>query len=258
MTDMEYPILEHPGGGRAVIEPSALLARKPRVPERCVLCFFLDVLKRRSRQGQLEPLLKLRGEGEPIQVFRLGKGPGACTVSFPGLGAPFAAAVIEELIALGGRKFVVCGGAGVLDSSIAAGEVIVPTSAVRDEGTSYHYQRGGRVSRPHRDAVRAIERACRERGLTFRKGLSWTTDAVYRETRKMVRRRRAEGCLVVEMEAAALFAVARFRRVVLGQVLYAGDDVSGSDWDRRDWDRLRRTREDLFDLALAACRLIGD
>ena len=57
-----------------------------------------------------------------------------------------------------------------------------------------------------------------------------------------------------EMEAAALFAVARFRKVVLGQILYAGDDVSGTDWDDRDWDKLARTRSDLFELAVDACR----
>jgi uridine phosphorylase len=53
--------------------------------------------------------------------------------------AAFVAALFEEVIARGGRKFVVCGGAGVLDKTIASGDIVVPTSAIRDEGTSYHY-----------------------------------------------------------------------------------------------------------------------
>lgn len=250
------PILEFPGRGRAVIEADRLFANKPRIPGRVVLCFFLEILRAQRRKGRLSPLLKLRGEGEPIQVFRLGTGRDALTVCFPGVGAPLAAAVLEELIGLGGRRFVVCGGAGVLDGGIPAGTTVVPVAAVRDEGTSYHYQPPGRLSRPHRAAVAAIEAACRSCGLDPLKGLTWTTDAVYRETISAVRRRRAEGCLTVEMEAAALFAVARFRKVVLGQVLYAGDDVSGADWDGRDWDRLARTRKRLFELAVDACRRI--
>jgi hypothetical protein len=80
-------------------------------------------------------------------------------------------------------------------------------------------------------------------------GMTWTTDAFYRETRGKVERRVAEGCLTVEMEAAALFAVARFRGVSLGQVLYAGDDLSGDVWDPRGWTRHTTGRDLLIRLA---------
>ena len=62
-------------------------------------------------------------------------------------------------------------------------------------------------------------------------------------------RRVAEGCLTVEMEAAAFFAVARFRGVSFGQLLYAGDDLSGDAWDDRGWDEHTDGRELLFRLA---------
>ena len=249
-----WPILDYPGRGRAVIEPGPLLEHKRRVPAGCVLCFFREVLRERQRDGELAPLLRLRSEAEPIQVYRLGSGRRALTVAFPGVGAPFAAAVLEELIALGARRFIVCGGAGVLDGGIAPGSWIVPAAALRDEGTSYHYLPPRRTVRPDRGARRALLAACRGRGGEPLGGMSWTTDAVYRETAAKVRRRRSEGCLTVEMEAAALFAVARFRRVALAQILYAGDDVSGSEWDDRDWARLRRVRRELFALAVTACR----
>jgi uridine phosphorylase len=84
-------------------------------------------------------------------------------------------------------------------------------------------------------------------------GKTWTTDAIYRETPARIARRRAEGCITVEMEAAAFFAVAQFRGVTFGQILYGGDDVSGDLWDDRDWDRQTSTREKLFWLAAEAC-----
>ena len=74
----------------------------------------------------------------------------------------------------------------------------------------------------------------------------------YRETPKKIAMRRAEGCLAVEMEAAALMAVAQFRKVPFGQVLYAGDDLSGNQWDKRDWQSRLDVRENLFWLAVDA------
>jgi purine-nucleoside phosphorylase len=84
-------------------------------------------------------------------------------------------------------------------------------------------------------------------------GKTWTTDAFYRETPGKVARRREEGCLTVEMEAAAFFAVARFRDVDFGQILYGGDDVSGEAWDTRRWNQRSSVREELFWLSVEAC-----
>ena len=84
-------------------------------------------------------------------------------------------------------------------------------------------------------------------------GKTWMTDAFYRETPAKVARRRAEGCLTVEMEAAAFFAVARFRGVSFAQILYAGDDLSGPEWDSRGWQSRTAIREQVFNLAAEAC-----
>ena len=84
-------------------------------------------------------------------------------------------------------------------------------------------------------------------------GKTWTTDAPYRETPVKIAARRAEGSLTVEMEAASLFAVAQYRQVVLGQILYGGDDLSGEAWDRRGWQSHKAVRENLFWLAADAC-----
>lgn len=248
------PIAEFFGTGEALIEPSRTLRHKPRIPSRCVLSFFGEVHRKLESAKVLRRLTSLGTEMGPHPVFVLESGGEPLAVTHPGLGAPYSAGVLEELIGLGGRKFIACGSCGVLDPAIACGQMIVPTAALRDEGTSYSYQPRGRVSRPHRSAVAAIRRACRTRGIEPLQGSTWTTDAVYRETKRKIRARRDEGCLCVEMEAAALFAVASFRKVVFGQILYAGDDVSGERWDHRGFNRKLDTRESLFWLAVEACR----
>jgi uridine phosphorylase len=130
----------------------------------------------------------------------------------------------------------------------------VPIAAIRDEGTSYHYLPPDREVHPSPEAVQAIVKVLSDHEIPYRLGKTWTTDAPYRETPRKVLRRRAEGCLTVEMEAAAFFAVAQFRDVTIGQILYGGDDVSGeAEWDHRDWHSQFDVRERLFWLAAEAC-----
>lgn len=248
------PILEYPGDAISIIDPGALYPGAPTLPEHAVLCFFDDVLRRLRRRGQLERVFQLTGEGPPIDVWLLQDGGTPLTICWPGIGAPYAAAVLEELIGLGVRGLVSCGGAGALDRSLDVGQVVIPTAALRAEGTSYHYQRRGRWARPHPAALSALRAACRKRQVPYRSGKTWTTDGVFRETPAAIRQRRAEGCLVVEMEAAAQFAVARFREVPFGALLYAGDDVSGPTWDHRGWLGRKSVREQLFWLAVDAAR----
>ncbi|HSD83870.1 MAG TPA: purine-nucleoside phosphorylase, partial [Anaerolineae bacterium] len=97
-----------------------------------------------------------------------------------------------------------------------------------------------------------------QHGLPYRVGKTWTTDAPYRETPTKITARQGEGCSVVEMEAASLLAVAQFRDVRLGQILYGGDDLSGSEWDNRRWQSRREVRENLFWLAAEACLALPD
>jgi purine-nucleoside phosphorylase len=104
--------------------------------------------------------------------------------------------------------------------------------------------------------VEAIESTLREDGLDYLLGKTWTTDAFFRETPARVALRRQEGCLTVEMEASALFAVACHRQVVLGQILYAGDVVrADKTWDPRNWQHAS-CRGRLLWLAIRACLLL--
>ena len=244
------PILDFDPDRSALIEPGR---RRKDLPERCVLTFFWKAAKRKAEEEGGEELAPLRSEMPDIPVYRIEKGGTPLAIAPAGVGAPLAGAQLEDLVARGARKIIVCGGAGVLDSDIACGEVVVPVSALRDEGTSYHYMPPGEDALPCPKALAAILAVLEEREIPYRSGRTWTTDAIYRETPGKIKRRKEQGCITVEMEAAALFAIAAFRGASLGQILYGGDDVGGDEWDSRDWTRNRNAREDLLGLALEAC-----
>ena len=248
----DAPILEFDAERTAIIEPSRY-NRPIDVAEHCVITFFQDVINGLEAQGRLRLLKTIRTEIGQHPLYQLEVSGRRLALIHPGVGAPLAAALFECVIARGCRKFVVCGGAGVLDSAIVAGHAIVLQSAVRDEGTSYHYLPPSREVEASPAATEALEAVLRERRVPLRTAKSWTTDAIFRETREKIRLRREEGCIVVEMEAAALFAVARFRGVTIGQVVYAGDDVGGADHDQRAWTTLAEAREQLFWASAAAC-----
>ena len=223
-------------------------------PELAVACWFGDVQRKRFA-GQ-DPIYRIpfeHGDHEVHVVEHLGK---RIAVFNPGVGAPAAAGSLEDIIALGATKIIGCGGAGIVKQGFDVGHIIVPTGAVRDEGTSHHYQPVEVAVVPHPLAVDAIDAELSDAGVPHDKGLTWTTDAIFRETPEKVARRREQGCISVEMEASAMFAVAMFRGAVYGQLLYAGDDVSAQTWDHRHWEKQTSVRERVLELALnAVCRL---
>lgn len=247
-----YPILEFDATSEAIIEPRRVIEPLD-MPEHCVVCFFQEVITRLCQEGKAREIARQRSEMGAHPVYEMEVGGRRLAVFHPGVGAPLVAGLLEEVIARGCKKFIACGGAGVLDRAIAAGHIIVPRAAVRDEGTSYHYLPPSREVNASPEGIAAIEKVLQEHRCPYIVAKTWTTDAFYRETPVKVQARRAEGCLTVEMEAAALFAVAQFRGVVLAQMLYGGDDVSGIEWDSRQWDERATVREKLFWLAAEAC-----
>ncbi len=254
---MTYPILDFDSGRAAMIEPSAIIRPLDEMPRRCVVCFFQDVIRDLVSTGRARQIAALRSEIGDHPIYRVELQDGReVGLIHPGIGAPLGAGLLEETIALGARAFIACGGAGVLRPELTLGHVVVPISAVRDEGTSYHYLPPGEDARPTPVALAAVERTLRDRGVPYVAGATWTTDAIFRETRAKVARRRDQGCLTVEMEAAAFFAVAAFRGVELAQILYGGDDLSGVAWDGRNWQDHSSSRELLFWLAAEAALAI--
>jgi uridine phosphorylase len=256
MTDAtDVPILEFDPDPNAVVEPQQVIEVGPDRAERAVLCFFSQVIDRLRDDGApvlfeleaahgIHPVYGFDIDGERIAVFH------------PGVGAPLAGGFFEESMAHGCRRFMAVGTAGGLVPSLTLGHVIVPTFAIRDEGTSYHYLPPSRPVEPNPDATETLIQTLKRHDVPFVTGGTWSTDGFYRETKRKVEQRVEEGCLTVEMEAAALFAIARFRGVPIAQLLTTSDDLSGEAWsgfaDSPDHD----ARWSLFLLAAEAVRAI--
>ncbi len=251
---MDIPLIEDDLAEPGLVTAAAIHPPHPDMPAAAVLCFFPDVVEELAG----EPLLVLRTELGRVPVRVVERGGRRVAVLHPGVGAPLAAMFLEDLIALGARRFVAVGGAGSLRPDLVLGHAVVVDSAVRDEGTSYHYLPPARVVDADPGGVRVLSGALTAAGVPHVVGRSWTTDAVFRETRTRVERRRAEGCAIVEMEAAALFAVARCHGVTLAQMCYAGDSLAGEEWDHRGWRSVAGVRDGLFEVAVTAAATLGE
>ena len=250
---IDLPLLEFDPSQEAVINPWRY-RRRLGFPERGVMCWFGDVV--RARTAGLEAVHHVRFEHGDHGIYVVNHRGVDVALTNPPVGAPAAVGSLEDLIALGATNVIGCGGAGIVRPGFDLGHVIVPTGAIRDEGTSYHYAPAHTAVLPDPRALSVIDDVLTEGGVPHDRGLTWTTDAVYRETPAKVARRREQGCITVEMEASAMFACASFRGAVYGQLLYAGDDVSAAEWDHRHWNHQHGARERLLDLALdAAIRL---
>lgn len=147
------------------------------------------------------------------------------------VGGACSAALLEELIALGAEKLLYFGSCGALDREIAEGRLLVPTAAYRDEGVSYHYADASDYLEI--ETASALMQILDDMHIPYNATKTWTTDAFYRETRRNLEKRKAEGCGVVEMECASIMSVGQFRNKKVYQFLYAADCLSDSDWDKR-------------------------
>jgi uridine phosphorylase len=198
-------------------------------PAGVVLCYqrslynhvlHAEGLKSPGRQGALHRLLLLPSTGGRVGL--LGQF---------GIGAPAAAAALEELAAMGTSAFVSVGTAGSLQSDVNIGDLVLCEAAIRDEGVSHHYLPPAKLATAQASMTAALAAALRRAGVPFRAGSSWTIDTPYRETVAEVRRYQAEGVLCVEMEAAALFAVAEVRGLQVSSAFAISDSLADLVWN---------------------------
>ena len=157
--------------------------------------------------------------------------PNGTTLAGPFVGAPYAVMLLETLIAWGADKIIFIGWCGAVSENVKIGDIILPTSAVIDEGTSAHYgQRDEGVSWASSSLVSEIRQVLHKNQIDFHAGPIWTTDAIYRETRPQLESHQQDGTLAVEMELSALYSVAQFRDVTIAGILVVSDELSSFNW----------------------------
>lgn len=160
-----------------------------------------------------------------------------------GIGCPAIITFLEELAACGMKRFAGIGSAGALHGNIQPGDVVICIGAFSDEGTSAHYPGHTFYSKPSPNLVAQLTRWFKGRRIPLVKGKAWTTDAPYRETKQKLEHFLNLGADVVDMEASAMFNVARFRKVEIVNVFVVSDSISEGKWktDFRSTDMKKKS-----------------
>jgi len=244
MTERDAIVNPFKWGGSDDFPPVAVLAAMEN--ETLAICGGLG----------LEP-----SEGVPMMLSRLyvaKNHPANCSLTGPVVGAPYAVMLLEILIASGAKRIVFYGLCGAISSDVKIGDIILPTGAIIDEGTSSHYdQKPAGVVQASETITNSIKSLLTRKKIIFHEGLIWTTDAIFRETREKVRHYQGKKVLGVEMETSALFSAGRFRNVDVGAVLVVSDELSSMEWNpgfghARLSEQCRIVQETIIDL----CRIL--
>lgn len=191
-------------------------------------------------KGDLKNLIRLLSytsvHPQPLFNSCLYKNKGdlsSAVLAGPIVGAPYAAMLMETLIAWGARQFIFLGWCGSISKDVKIGDIIVPTRAIIDEGTSTHYSGNSlasNVSHPGAISLDRIRQQFSREKMHFHAGAVWTTDAIFRETPEKIRHFTAQGASAVDMETSALFAIACYRGVEIGSILVVSDELSTMNW----------------------------
>jgi uridine phosphorylase len=164
------------------------------------------------------------------------------TIQSTGMGGPSAAIVAEELIGLGARRLVRAGTCGALVPGLRLGELLAVEAALCEDGASRALGCAGRVE-PDPALLAA---------LPGRRAIVASADLFYDPDEARAARWAEAGAVAVEMESAALFAVARHREAAAASVLAVSDLLADGGRERIGDDVLASAELELGAAALAA------
>jgi len=240
------PILEFDDNPQAVIMPNHE-GLDLQLPKKCIYAFLEEEIDRYAQEVEADCVGEFVSATKTYPVYVMDyKGEKVCLAQAPVGSAP-AAQFMDWLIGYGVEQIISTGTCGVL-ADIEENAFLVPVRALRDEGASYHYVAPSRYMEMQIEAISAIEQVLEQLGIPYEEVMTWSTDGFYRETAEKVAYRKEEGSAVVEMECAALAAVAQLRGVVWGQLLFTADSLADlENYDSRDWG------SEAFDKALELC-----
>ncbi len=211
---------------RAVIDPRGSVL-DPRLHDPVVLCPVGPLV---SLAARVYKARKRRRPLVPASVYSAKHGGRRFSLVGPAMGAPASAYVLERVIANHVGSVVMLGLCGSISEEVRIGDLVVPDWGVIDEGTSKHYVPGAKRSSATRPALAAVRETIEGSGRRYHLGPVWTIDAVFRETRRKVQGFAERGVLAVEMEASALFTVARYRGIDLAALLVVSDELYSLTW----------------------------
>lgn len=245
----KYPILEFDNNRTAKINPTTF-SEKSFETDKLVITFFPEVMDKLAAEGRIIIERTIGGEN-PVLIYRFVDSNILITLGH--VGCPACGGNLDLFNSMGITKVMFCGGGGVLDKNIEVGQILVVEGAIRDEGFSYHYIEPSRYIYTNPITTEKITKYLEKNSISYIRGLTWTTDAIFRETGDRIAKRKEEGAKIVEMEQAGCIAVSQFRGFEYGALIYGGDDCSQDEWSNREW----RSREGIrYDLVMLCKRLV--
>ena len=218
----------------AFLNPCDVVEKISGFPEVCITTFSEGMIKDFTEKNRVKVIADLYSANGAIPVYEIEYANKKMGLFLSRVGAPACAAGLEEIIAMGAKKVVQFGCCGILNRAVADGKIIVPSSAVRDEGTSYHYVSGSEEISADASSNDIAVRYLKKHKIPYTVGKIWTTDAIYRETPEAIEERKKQCCIAVEMECSASLAVARFRNIPIMQFFYGADNLDSDQWEIRD------------------------
>lgn len=218
---------------KAVFNPDTYSNKIDNCPELCVSFFSKSIMNEIIRVFNPEIIGYVENATAKFPVYKVNYNGNEIVVYQSPVGAPACVGNFEDVIQMGIKKIILVGCCGCLDEKIDDYAIILPTAAIRDEGTSYHYAPAKDEIKLNVKTLKTIERKLKELGISYHKGKTWTTDAIYRETPAKVARRKKQGAIAVDMECSAMAVVSKFRNVEFGQIFYAADTLATETYQPR-------------------------
>lgn len=252
---MPFPNFEEKYNSRAVLTPQDMLSYRQQAgmlpkgagPENVILCLQRGLSERLGRRHPYRKIGRMNGD-----LYQLKKANVVVLTNF-GLGSPQIAGLAEELIAWGAKRLVSISMTGGLQPDLKSGDIVVCDRAIRDEGTSHHYLPPAKLVVASTELVTKLSAVVSAKGHMAQVGTSWTTDATFRETEAEVKHYQNEGVKTVEMESAALFAVAKVRGVQAASIFVVADSLADGQWRApKDFKLLDRSFDVVYSAAIAA------
>ena len=218
----------------AFINPTDCIKPLTGFPEVCITTFSQNIIAEFVENNDTKIIANLYSANGILPVYEVKYNNISVGVFLSRVGAPACVAGLEEIIALGAKKIIQFGNCGILNQPAVENKIIIPTSAIRDEGTSYHYIEKSDEIIAEVSSVDIAVQCLEERNIPYVLGKVWTSDGIYRETSKLIKERKSQGCLAVDMECSASLAVAKFRNIPIIQFLFGADNLDAAIWEQRD------------------------
>lgn len=218
----------------AFINPTDCIKTLSEFPEICITTFSQNIITEFVENNDTKIIANLYSANGILPVYEIEYNNVSVGIFLSRVGAPACVVGLEEIIALGAKKIIQFGSCGILNQLAVGNKIIIPTAAIRDEGTSYHYIEKDDEIAADISSVNIATQCLEKHNIPYISGKIWTTDGIYRETLNLIRRRKEQGCLAVDMECSASLAVAKFRNISIIQFLFGADNLDATVWEQRD------------------------